>query len=364
MKKELTMMVITGLVVGVIASVLVLLGNPGNMGFCIACFIRDTAGALKLHSAAPVKYIRPEIIGLVIGSFILAISTKEYNAKGGSSPLVRFALGCFVTIGALVFLGCPLRMALRIAGGDLNAIVGLVGFIIGILIGIPFLKNGFSLGRTHEMNKFEGSLITIFQVFLFLLLVFGGAILEFSTSGPGSMHAPIFIALVAGLIVGALAQRSRLCMVGGIRDIVLFKDFKLITGFVCLIIAAAVTNIILGKFHLGFTLVGADGAVVSQPIAHCDGLWNALGMALVGFASVLLGGCPLRQLILAGEGNVDSAITCLGLLVGAAFSHNFGLASGANVASGVTANGKIAVIIGLIFTAVIGFANMNRKTSK
>lgn len=388
MKKEISLMVVAGLVVGVIASVLVLFGNPGNMGFCIACFIRDTAGALKLQTAAPVKYIRPEIIGLVLGSFILAISTKEFSAKGGSSPLVRFVLGCFVTIGALVFLGCPLRMALRIAGGDLNAIVGLVGFVIGILIGIPFLKNGFSLGRTHSMNKFEGSLITIFQVCLFLLLiVFGGflltqgkmpfadgsdeaaefakkSLIAFSTTGPGSMHAPIMIALIAGLIVGALAQKSRLCMVGGIRDIVLFKDFKLITGFVCLIIAALVTNVVLGKFHPGFTLVGADGAAVSQPIAHSDGLWNALSMALVGFASVLLGGCPLRQLILAGEGNVDSAITCLGLLVGAAFAHNFGLASGVNVASGVTANGKVAVVIGFIFTAVVGFVNMNKPTSK
>ncbi|MFR6395122.1 MAG: hypothetical protein ACLUNQ_08625 [Oscillospiraceae bacterium] len=39
-------------------------------------------------------------------------------------------------IGALAFLGCPLRMVLRIGGGDLNAVVGLVGFTLGIFIGI------------------------------------------------------------------------------------------------------------------------------------------------------------------------------------------------------------------------------------
>ena len=36
-------------------------------------------------------------------------------------------------IGALMFLGCPLRMVIRIGGGDWNALVGLVGFISGIL---------------------------------------------------------------------------------------------------------------------------------------------------------------------------------------------------------------------------------------
>ena len=46
----------------------------------------------------------------------------------------------FVMIGALVFLGCPLRMMIRIGGGDLNAIVGLVGFVVGIFVGTLFLR--------------------------------------------------------------------------------------------------------------------------------------------------------------------------------------------------------------------------------
>jgi uncharacterized protein len=38
--------IVTGVVVGVLAPVLVYLGNPGNMGICVACFSRDIAGAL------------------------------------------------------------------------------------------------------------------------------------------------------------------------------------------------------------------------------------------------------------------------------------------------------------------------------
>ena len=114
-------------------------------------------------------------------------------------------------------------------------------------------------------------------------------------------------------------------------------------------------NLILGAvtgtpyFNPGFA---------GQAVAHTDGLWNALGMALAGFGCVLLGGCPLRQLVLAGEGNTDSAVAVFGLMVGAAFAHNFGLASSAE---GPTANGKLAVIIGIAVVAVIAVMNSVRK---
>lgn len=66
----------------------------------------------------------------------------------------------------------------------------------------------------------------------------------------------------------------------------------------------------------------------------------------------------MRQLVLSGEGNSDSAITILGLIVGAAFCHNFGLASSG---AGPTANGQIAVVIGIIVVAIIGYINTYKK---
>ena len=157
MKKENWLVIITGVLVGVAALVLTKLGNPANMGFCIACFERDIAGAVGLHSAAKVQYVRPEIIGLVLGAFIMALAGKEFRPQAGSSPATRFVLGAFVMIGALVFLGCPLRMVLRMGGGDLNALVGLAGFVIGIVIGILFLKRGFSLKRSYPAKLVEGT---------------------------------------------------------------------------------------------------------------------------------------------------------------------------------------------------------------
>ncbi len=367
-KNEKLAISLAGLLIGLVAAGLVVLGNPANMGFCIACFLRDTAGGLKLHSAAVVQYVRPEIIGLVLGSFLMALLNREWSPKGGSAPLTRFILGFFVMIGCLCFLGCPFRMILRLAGGDLNAVFGLLGFVLGILCGVFFLNRGYSLKRTYKQPVLEGAAMPLIQVVLLVLLVGFSSLLVFSESGPGSKRAPIAAALAAGLLVGALAQRTRLCMVGGIRDAVLFREFKLLLGFVAIFVSALLANLILNAtqeavyFNLG---------TQSQAVSHSAGAWNVLGMLLVGFGCTLLGGCPLRQLILAGEGNTDSAITVLGLTAGAAFCHNFGLAGAADalkegvyVIGGPGVNGKAAVILGLVVVTIIACVNTFSKKDK
>lgn len=360
MKKVNWFVIVAGAAVGIAALVLTLLGNPANMGFCIACFERDIAGAVGLHSAAKVQYLRPEIIGLVLGAFIMAAASKEFRAKTGSAPATRFILGAFVMIGALVFLGCPLRMVLRLGGGDLNAVVGLAGFAIGIALGVLFLNRGFSLKRAYEASAAEGSILPVVMVGLLLLGLAAPSLLHASTEGPGSKHAPMLAALLIAVVVGALAQKSRLCMVGGIRDIMLFRDFKLVYGFLAIFAVVLIGNLILGNFNLG---------VAMQPIAHSSHIWNLLGMILVGWGSVLLGGCPLRQLILAGEGNGDSAVTVFGMVVGAAFAHNFALAgnpdalneAGELVVGGIAATGKIAVIVGFAVLLAVSVLNCRQE---
>lgn len=344
--------ILAGGTLGILAAVLVKFGNPVNMGICVACFYRDIAGALGLHRAEVVQYIRPEIIGFILGAFGIALFNKEFKSTGGSSPLIRFILGFFVMIGALVFLGCPLRLILRLANGDLNAITGLFGYVFGIWIGIQFIKKGFTLGRSYKQTKANGYFMPLFAIALLVFLVIKPAFIFFSESGPGSAQAPLLLSLLIGLAVGAIVQRSRLCTVGGFRDAILIKDYHLLSGLIGIFVFALIGNLILNpaSFKIGF---------IGQPIAHNDFLWNFLGMTLAGLGSVLLGGCPLRQTILAAEGNTDSAITVLGLITGAAFAHNFGLAASAN---GVPGNGKLAVIIGIIVLLGIGGLIVSQKT--
>lgn len=342
------MLVVWGVILGGIGAVLAFFGNPGNMAFCIACFVRDMAGASRFHQAAVVQYMRPEIIGLVIGAFVISLGTREYRSTGGSSPMIRFLLGIITMIGALVFLGCPLRMVLRMAGGDLNAYVAFVGFALGAATGSYFLKKGFSLGRAYDTQKVSGYVL---PGILALLLVLSVATTLFtaSTEGPGSMHAPAIISLAAGLIFGAIAQKARTCFAGGIRDAVLMKNFDLLIVIGSLFAAMLVYNLAAGGFHLSFA---------GQPVAHTEHIWNMLGMYTVGLAAVLAGGCPLRQLILAGQGSGDSAIYVAGMFIGAAICHNFGLASSGN---GTTGAGRVACVVCIIILLVLGMVCKREK---
>ena len=159
--------IIVGAVIGLIAVWLQKLGNPANIGICIACFERDVAGGLGLHRAAIVQYLRPEIMGLVFGSLAAAIATREFKPRGGSAPIVRFVLGMIAAMGALVFLGCPWRAILRLAGGDGNAILGLPAWPRGIWLGTLF-SCGYSLYAATARASFRA----LFPVIAVCLLLF------------------------------------------------------------------------------------------------------------------------------------------------------------------------------------------------
>ena len=345
-----------GAFIGVFAPLLQKWGNPGNMGICVACFERDISGAIGLHRAAVVQYMRPEIIGFVLGSLIAAYIFKEFRPRAGSAPIVRFVLGAFAMIGALVFLGCPWRALLRLTGGDGNAILGLGGLVFGIWIGTLFLKGGYNLGRVQKTHTSVGWLLPLtllgFLVLRFIYPQIDGeaksGVLFYSLKGPGAMHASLVLSLAIGLCIGFLAQRSRFCTMGAFRDLILFRQTHLFLGLLALAVFACITNLVLGQFHPGFA---------KQPVAHTMHIWNFGGMVVAGLAFALAGGCPGRQLFMAGEGDGDAAIFVLGMIVGAAFAHNFGLASSPK---GVGPHGIAAVIIGLLVCLFMGFT-MRKK---
>lgn len=345
--------ILTGCFIGIFAALLSVWGNPPNMGICVACFERDIAGALGLHRAAVVQYLRPEIPGFVLGSMIAALIFGEFKSRSGSAPAVRFVLGFFAMIGALAFLGCPWRALLRLAGGDLNAITGIAGLSAGIAVGVQFLKSGYTLGRTREDRNASGLIMPVFMIILLLLLVAGFPALLRSEKGPGAMSAPIIVSLAVALGVGFLAQRTRFCTMGAIRDLILIRDTHLLSGISALLVSAFLVNLFLSRVAFGFVL---------QPVAHSSHLWNFLGMALAGLAFSLAGGCPGRQLFLSGEGDGDAAIFVVGMIIGAAFAHNFGFAGapdtlveGTLQTGGISPYGMAAVFIGIIVCLIFGF---------
>jgi len=363
-----TGVILSGAIIGALAAVLVKLGNPGNMGICVACFSRDISGALGLHRFAPAQYLRPELSGFVLGALAAALLSKEFKPRTGSAAVVRFVLGVCAAIGTLVFLGCTWRVFLRLGGGDANALYGILGLALGIGLAVVFMKKGYSLGRNRPAPWALGWVMPVLAVALVALLLWdpklgldadknpiGPLFATEKDKGPGGAHAMWYLALAGGLLIGSLAQRSRFCTVGALRNIMVMRDLHLFYGVLALVAANAAANVALKQFNWGFE---------GQPIAHTQTLWNILGMVLAGLAFTLGGGCPGRQFILAGEGDSDAGVFCLGMIGGTALAHNFALVSApttAQAAGGPGPAGQAAVIGGLIVCAVIGLAMREPK---
>lgn len=85
--KERVILVVCGVVAAAVAIMLASSGNPGNIAICIACFVRDTAGALKLQTNETVQYLRPEIIGIIVGACVVAFCKQGIQGHGWFFPL-------------------------------------------------------------------------------------------------------------------------------------------------------------------------------------------------------------------------------------------------------------------------------------
>ncbi len=332
----------TGAILGTLGVLLTVWGNPENSGICVSCFIESSAGALGFHDNTRLQYLRPELIGFVLGALASATAFREFRSRGGSAPLPRLVSGIFLIVGCAVFIGCPIKLFLRLTAGDLTAAAGVIGLVAGVWTGIRGMANGVELGSNKRAEGGSGLLVPLFFTLLLMFLIFRPGFVLSSGKGSAAQYAPWGISLVAGLALGFLAQRSRFCITGSVRDTLLMgKRSYMLWGFVAFCGAAMITNIGSGRFHPG---------LLGQPGAHQDHLWSFLGMGLVGWISVLIGGCPFRQLIKAGEGDADAGLVVLGMFIGGALVQTWGIAA---TAAGVPFYGKVALLAGFTFVLAI-----------
>jgi hypothetical protein len=242
-------------------------------------------------------------------------------------------------------------MFLRLAGGDLSAIIGVLGLIAGISVGIVFLRSGFSLGKVESVWKPIGLLMPIgMTVLLVWVVAYDGEVVL--------ARPPKFLALGAGLLIGFIAQRSRFCIIGSFRNSIIMRRASPLLGIGGLILSAALVNLILGQFRLGFS---------GQPFAHTNILWGILGAFLGGLAFTLAGACPTRQLLLASEGDVDASAFLLGMLAATWLSQHVGYVVMPDITfldtvlvGGPNLVGKGLVIAGLMVCALMGVYVLRR----
>jgi YedE family putative selenium metabolism protein len=339
--RHLWEVVATGLLLGVVGVLLSLWGNPENSGICVSCFIENSAGALGFHDNPHMQYLRPELIGFVLGATLSSLGFREFRSRGGSAPLPRLVAGIVLMVGCGVFIGCPIKLFLRITAGDLTALAGVVGLVVGVWIGLKGLAHGVDLGQAAREPGGSGWLVPLMFALLLVFLVVRPGFVIFSGRGSAAQHADWSVSLGAGLLLGALAQRSRFCITGSIRDTLLMgRKSYLLWGGTAFIATALALNLAGGRFRLGF---------YGQPGAHSDHLWSFLGMLLVGWTAVLIGGCPFRQLIKAGEGDADAGLVVMGMFIGGALVESWGIAA---TTAGVPALGKVAALLGFVFVIV------------
>lgn len=339
--RHLWEVVVTGLLLGTAGVLLSIWGNPENSGICVSCFIENTAGALGFHDNPHMQYLRPELIGFVLGAALCSLVFREFRSRGGSAPLPRLAVGIVFMVGCGVFIGCPVKLFLRVTAGDLTALAGVAGLVVGVWVGLKGLGHGVDLGQPGRERGGSGVLVPLLFALLLVFLIVRPGFVLFSDRGSAAQHADWPVSLGAGLLLGGLAQRSRFCITGSIRDTLLMgRRSYLPWGGVAFVAGALALNIAGGRFRLGFH---------GQPGAHTDHLWSFLGMVLVGWTAVLIGGCPFRQLIKAGEGDADAGLVVIGMLIGGALTESWGIAA---TTAGVPAVGKVAVLLGFVFVIV------------
>jgi YedE family putative selenium metabolism protein len=334
--------------IGVLAAVLVLAGNPGNMGLCGACFLRDLGGALHLHSGPAI--FRPEMLGIVLGALLWSALARRHIGRSGGFAVARFLLCVAMAFGALVFLGCPFRLLQRLGGGDLHAWAALPGLVLGVGIARWFERGGVSPGKTQEAPLSVGLLGPL--TFAALLFLFVGTDVLLGP-GPGEdgkpAHAPWLLSLGLALPAGGILSATGFCVISAARQV--------FSGPRGMLLAA---TLLVAAYGLVLALAGqAQWSMGTQPVAHGDWVWNTLALVLVGLCGAFAGGCPVRQLVMAGEGNGDAFVGVCGLVVGGALAHGLSIASAAASAEtvgGVSFAGKTTVAIAIPLVLIYGLA--------
>lgn len=120
--------------------------------------------------------------------------------------------------------------------------------------------------------------------------------------------------LSVGAIFGIVAQRFRFCMVAGISNWYLIRDYRQIFAF-----AAALFVAIAGTQYLEFSDT-VDIAGSSYRNAQFDWLGVIIGGLIFGIGGTLAGGCATRTIIKTAEGSVQGFIALLSFMVFAAMT--------------------------------------------
>lgn len=172
------------------------------------------------------------------------------------------------------------------------------------------------------------------------------------------------VTAILGFILGFWGQRSRMCFIGGWRDFFLIRDTYLLKGFIAFAVTAAIVFFVCSNAGLyvknypwfqkqtamqidiaGTALIfpdqcdltffeavasadsGIKGLKIGNTVIPNESLIMYVAAFFLGLLSTLANGCPLRQHVMAGSGNISSWVYMVGFYGGIiaynSFIHNW-----------------------------------------
>jgi hypothetical protein len=123
---------------------------------------------------------------------------------------------------------------------------------------------------------------------------------------PGSLE--IIMGALFGFLLGYLAQRSRLCVTGAIRDFILFQVTRNLKYLF----------LILGTITFFYTIFLSQGIGGVKATPFPAGWFQIVGGFLFGIGMAIAGGCVVSTFYRIGEGSLNYLLTAICMFVGIA----------------------------------------------
>jgi uncharacterized membrane protein YedE/YeeE len=144
---------------------------------------------------------------------------------------------------------------------------------------------------------------------------------------PPSTTAQIIASILFGLTLGFLAQRSRMCVTGAIRDYILFRTDRNLKYLFLL----------LGIITLVYSILLSTGIGGARTTPFPAGWYSIVGGVIFGFGMVIAGGCVVSTFYRIGEGNINYLIVAISMFVGVAVGAHLYLYAGDYLIAGESA---------------------------
>jgi uncharacterized membrane protein YedE/YeeE len=275
----------------------------------------EILGLLETPTAGWENYAYLNML-IVFGAFASALLAKEFAIRiPPIGELVKGLIGgLLMGIGAVIGGGCTIGGFF--SGWPALSAAGLfivLGFVIGVFIAVRYLLweavKYPNISSGESKTFLAGGSWQPIVGFIVLLAGFG-VLLIFDLA----TQLTIIGAVLIGLLIGFVLQRSRFCITAALREPFMTGDAAPAK--------AIMTGILVGLVGFVAMKITGTGTELSM-VASSFFIPALLGGTIFGMGMTIAGGCVVGSLWRSGEGQVKLWLSVVGLTFGTLFTAKF-----------------------------------------